>query len=220
MRKMKDSNGYFLENDELILAKSKRTAENQLCFAIMLKYFQLEGNYPRTTKLIDPRLFQTMAKQLHIQSYDIDQFAWEGRSTERYRDEIRLHCGFRITTQADKDAAKAWLFDHVFSQGKKNRSYLAHAQHFFQSQKIEPPTNAVLQRDIGHWHQTFEQQVFTSIAEQLAPDFINVIDQQVLSISDDQDDVLFTLRELKKSIPGAKLKNATSATAKLYFWNR
>ena len=75
----------------------------------MLKHFQLEGHHPRATKYIDPSLITCLAKQLRMKTYHFDCFDWEGRSTERYRDEIRHLCGYRLASQSDIANVKAWL---------------------------------------------------------------------------------------------------------------
>lgn len=130
---------YILDEDELTLAKAKRQKKNQLCFAVMLKHFQLEGHHPRATKYIDPLLITCLAKQLQMKTCYFVLFDWEGRSTERYRNEIRHFCGYRLARQSDIAKMKAWLADSIFSQSAKRQTHLPHAQQYFKERKIEPP---------------------------------------------------------------------------------
>ena len=76
---------YNLSDDELTLAKQKTQIKIDLGFAILLKYFQLESRYPKDIKFIDPLMLNTIANQLNIPPSVINQFDWEGRSTERFR---------------------------------------------------------------------------------------------------------------------------------------
>jgi len=45
---------FNLSDDELSLANSKNGSKNKLGFAVLLKYFQLEGHYPTHIKFVDP----------------------------------------------------------------------------------------------------------------------------------------------------------------------
>jgi hypothetical protein len=47
---------FLLDTEELDLVRSKHTGQNQLLFAIMLKFFQAEGYYPDQDDIIDPLL--------------------------------------------------------------------------------------------------------------------------------------------------------------------
>ena len=85
---------YTLQEDELALTQTKKPKKNQLCFAIMLKHFQIEGNHPRATKYINASLINCIAQQLKIKTNHLEYFNWEGKSTERYRVEIREFCGY------------------------------------------------------------------------------------------------------------------------------
>ena len=73
---------FSLDNEELALIRQKNTNKNKLGFAVLLKYFQLEGHYPKNIKFIDPLLVKDLANQLNINSSSIKNFNWEGRSTE------------------------------------------------------------------------------------------------------------------------------------------
>jgi hypothetical protein len=45
---------FHLNDDDILLANSKNGSKNRLGFAILLKYFQLEGRYPKHIKFVDP----------------------------------------------------------------------------------------------------------------------------------------------------------------------
>ena len=90
---MSAENLFNLNDDELSLANTKNSNKNKLGFAVLLKYFQLEGHYPKHVKFVDPLMLNCIANQLNINPTRIDNFDWEGRSTERYRREIREFLG-------------------------------------------------------------------------------------------------------------------------------
>ncbi len=62
---MKKAIVFRLSDDELALAK-KNSDQNNLDFAVLLKYFQLENHYPKHIKFIDPFMLNTIANQLDI----------------------------------------------------------------------------------------------------------------------------------------------------------
>ena len=89
---------YNLDDEELALAKSKNSDKNRLGFAVLLKYFQTEGHYPKRIQFVDPILIKSLASQLNVNPSFINNFNWEGRSIERFRCEIRELTGFRKAT--------------------------------------------------------------------------------------------------------------------------
>src|SRR3990167_5358864 len=102
-----------LDDDEIQLIKSKNTDKNKLAFAVLLKYFQLEGKYPKNKTVISPDLINSLADQLNINIEFIEEFEWQGRSIERFRQEIRNYLGFRIATLEDGELLKNYLIQNV-----------------------------------------------------------------------------------------------------------
>lgn len=112
---------FSLSDDELTLARLKSTDKNKLIFGILLKYFQFEGHYPKHIKYVDPIMLNCIANQLNIPSSLIKNFDFEGRSSERFRQEIRNLLGYRKVTLKDIDQLKCWLIENVFPDAvKKN----------------------------------------------------------------------------------------------------
>lgn len=127
---------YNLNDDELTFATSKNTHKNRLGFAILLKYFQLESRYPKHIKYIDALMLNTISNQLNISPSMINQFDWEGRSTKRFRQEIRELFGYRKVTSYDMHDFKAWLFKKVFPNVIKRSQRIEHAYIYFRDNKI------------------------------------------------------------------------------------
>ena len=66
-------NFVLLDKEELALVKSKYTGQNQLLFAIMLKFFQAECCYPTQNDILPEILISSPADQLEItvaENYD------------------------------------------------------------------------------------------------------------------------------------------------------
>jgi hypothetical protein len=110
---------FNLEDEELTLIKEKNTNKNKLGFAVLLKYFQLEGRYPKGIQFIDPLLIKYLANQLGISESAIKDFDWEGRSIERFRSEIRDLTGFKQATIEDSKELIVWLIKDIFPKASK-----------------------------------------------------------------------------------------------------
>lgn len=221
---------FYLSDEELRLTLSKNTGKNKLSFAILLKYFQLESHYPKHIKFIDPLMVKSIANQLHITPSLINTVAWEGRSTKRFRREIRGFLGYREATLHDVDALKTWLKKEIFPHAVKRPQQIEHAYTYFRQKKIAPFTSRELERHIRSAHHAFEQHLFDSIYKKLTDHsklqmnhlFIeqseiqeNDNDNQEKAAADDNDGSEITFNDLKKDIPGAKLKHVTHALQKI-----
>jgi hypothetical protein len=135
---------------------------------VLLKYFQLENHYPKHAKFIDALMLKTISNQLNISISEIDQFDWEGSSTERFRQEIRKLLGYRKVTNSDIQGLKTWLFDNVFSNAGRKSQRIEHAYIYFREHKIEPFTSNKLDRYIRSAYYEFEQSLFQSIYSALS----------------------------------------------------
>ena len=211
-----------LSEDELALAKDKKTKQNKLVFALFLKYFQLEGHYPKHIKYIDSRLLHCIANQLNVSASLVDNFDFEGRSTDRFRQEIRNLLGYREASLQDVDKFKSWMIKNVFQNGVKKSQQIEHAYEYFRQERIEHFSSRELERYIGSAHKIFEQQLFNSIHAELSSDTKLVMDSLLTdeAIKDEDESAIENIseikfRHLKQDIPGAKLKNVAFAIQKI-----
>jgi len=216
---------FNLSDEELSLVNAKRGSKNKLGFAILLKYFQLEGRYPKHVKFIDPFMLNSVAHQLNIPASCVDHFDWEGRSTERFRNEIRKLFGYKLATLQDIDKLKIWLIREVFPNAVKQPQQIEYAYVYFREQRIEPFTSKELERHIQSAHYAFEQQLFETLQSQLSDRTKKLMDLLLTDDlenedSDDHEEEIKNLseikfRHLKRDIPGAKLKHVAFAIQKI-----
>lgn len=218
---------FNLNNDELVLASSKKKNKNQLGFAILLKYFQLENRYPKHIKYVDPLMLNCLANQLDVVPSCIEDFDWEGRSTERFRREIRRFLGYKKVSLQEVDVFKAWLIEHVFPMGLKKTQQMEHAYQYFRQKQLEPFTSKELSRHIQSAYQCFEQQLFDSIYCLLSEKTQETMELLLKDddVDDDEDlskedELTIRFRHLKQDIPGAKLKNVAHAIEKISCLNQ
>jgi hypothetical protein len=158
----------------------------------------------------------TIADQLNVPHTLIANYDWEGRSTKRFRQEIRDLLGFKEATRQDINKLKEWLLAEVFPNVIKRKYQLEQAYIYFRDRKIEPIAPNELERHIRSTHYEFEQDLYSLIFKNL-PDNTKLLIDELLtddSLDDDEDkqneeitefnEIKF--RHLKKDIPGAKLK--------------
>jgi hypothetical protein len=80
-----------------------RTDRSRLGFAVLLKFFQLEGRFPRDRKEIPAAVRDHLADQLGVEPDAFAEYDLAGRSSKRDRDQIRSALGFRRVTVADAE---------------------------------------------------------------------------------------------------------------------
>jgi TnpA family transposase len=219
---------FNLSDDELELSQTKNSDKNRLGFAVLLKYFQLENHYPKHIKFVDPLMLNTIANQLNILPSSINKFDWEGRSTERFRHEIRGFLGYREATHKDIRDLKLWLSKNVFPNAIKKSHRIEYAYTYFRENKIEPFTSKELERHIHSAHREFEQQLFESIYNKLTNATKFQMDELLADDSDvdddeeknDNEEIKIKFKHIKMDIPGVKLKNVSRAIKKINCLNQ
>lgn len=207
---MKKDTIFHLSDEELTLAKSKNSDMNKLGFAILLKYFKLENRYPKHIKYIDPLMLNTIANQLNISVVIINTFDWEGRSTKRFRQEIRQLLGYRKATLTDISDLKIWLTENVFHNAVKRSQRVEYAYTYFRENKIEPFTSKELEKHVHSAHHEFEQQLFSLICNAITEQSKSLMDNLLDEILDEDDNFInneesnqyqIKFKHLKKDTP-------------------
>jgi hypothetical protein len=95
------------------MAVSAQTASNQLGFALLLKWFQQEGQFPRRKQEVPSAVIDFLAQQLQVEPVVFKGYPWQGRTAERQRAQIRQYLGFREATVQDAEALTQWLVETI-----------------------------------------------------------------------------------------------------------
>ena len=112
---------WTLHADELSMATNPNTSSNQLGFALMLKWFQYEGQFPKRKQDIPPSIVGFLAHQLSVEPETFKSYSLQGRTVERHRAQIRQYLGFRETTVEDAEILTKWLVESVLPQERRER---------------------------------------------------------------------------------------------------
>ena len=99
---------WSLTAEELTLLPN-RVDYNRLGFAVQLKFFDIEGRFPRTPREIPTSALGWIAHQLDCSPSVFQQYDWRGRARKQHRADIRTFVGFRSFTVADASTLDTWL---------------------------------------------------------------------------------------------------------------
>lgn len=217
----------LLDSEELSLVQTKYTGQNQLLFAIMLKFFQAKGYYPSQNDMTEPALVMSLSCQLGIELLDDYDFNWQTRSVERFRHQIRNFLGYKKANNSFVERLITHLMEHSIAKCLTQEQYKEIAYQFFKDLKLEPFSANKIERYIASSIHRFEHKFFTKITSLLSVDSKAMIDNLLKreEIEPDKttnrleqiDPKNICLWQLKKDIAGAKLKLVEDELQKLKF---
>jgi hypothetical protein len=122
---------------DLLVNKSMKT---HVGFSVLLKFFQLEGRFPSSAKVIPLAAADFVAKQLDATIENWLTYPWDGVTIKRHRMEIREWCGYREASRSDLTDLKNWLITDALPQEDRverlRETLLQRCRHL----KMEPPT--------------------------------------------------------------------------------
>ena len=131
---------WTLNADELSMTRSPNTSSNQLGFALMLKWFQYEGQFPKRKQDIPPSVVDFLAQQLDIAPEAFKSYSLQGRTIERQRAQIRQYLGFREATVEDAEELTQWLLKCVLPQERRETVLQEAIYSRCREQRLEPPS--------------------------------------------------------------------------------
>ena len=185
--------------EQIITIQGKHGEQNHFIFAVMLKFFEVNGRFPRQKEPELHNIIATVRKTLHL-SANING-DWNNRSTERFKQEIRLLFGFRVATLDDRAAFVTYCETYIFPYAFKPDQMLDQAYDYFKEQKLEPYSEQQIQRFLNEVHHQFEQTLFANITSSLSETTKKQLDQLIKCEDDASTD----------HADGVKLKVVTSA---------
>lgn len=134
----------ILPQEQKLIATKAGT--NQLGFALLLKFFQNEGRFPKSTKEITPIVINYVAKQVGLSPKEFANYEWQGRTIEYHRSQIRNFLGFREITVEESEQIIDWLSKNVVAYDKNVERVKAAFYQRCKSLCLEPPTSERVER--------------------------------------------------------------------------
>lgn len=95
---------------------SARAGNNQLGFALFLKFFQLEGCFPRNHQDVPQDAVGYLAVALDSHPRHFHSYSFSNRLLKLHRVEIRTFLGFRSSTNKDSKEAQLWLAQRAMTE--------------------------------------------------------------------------------------------------------
>jgi TnpA family transposase len=206
----------LLSIEEIQICEKKIGSDNQLLFGIMLAYFKINIKFPAgEVSALHLNLVTQVAHTLGIDTVDQSIINSDNRTTERYRKEIRSFLHYREATDRDSPEFIDFLIKDILPKNPANTLLLEQTRLYFVKHKIELFKDKQLKRYIQSAKYQFEQQFYDSICNILSSEDRLLIDQILTESDIAATSKIINLAELKKDIPGARLKHVQNAIDKI-----
>jgi TnpA family transposase len=116
-----------------------RYGATRLGFALMLKFFQIEGRFPRHAEEIPVAAVRFVATQVGVEAAALAGYDWAGRSIADHRRRVRDALGFRVFTRGDEDKMVAWLAERVCPDERDPARLRQAVLDRCRAERLEPP---------------------------------------------------------------------------------
>ncbi|MEV4113148.1 DUF4158 domain-containing protein [Nonomuraea sp. NPDC049695] len=149
-------------------AGREQDGSDRLGFSLLLKFFELEGRFPRHAGEVPKAAVDCLAGQVKVEPELFGEYRWSGSTIEYHRAQVREALGFRESTRADEDVLAEWLADKicpmVFTDEGLRAAMLARCR----TLKIEPPGR--VERIVGAGRARFEREFCLHVLNGLSAD--------------------------------------------------
>jgi len=144
-----------------------KTGATRLGFAVLLKFFRREGRFPQYKNEVPALVVTYLSTQVGVDASAYMQYAWQGRTIEYHRAQIREALGFRESSVADGEQMQQRLIIEVLPQEHQDERLREQAYAWFRRRHLEAPTPDRLTRLIRSAAHTFEQQFYEATLARL-----------------------------------------------------
>src|SRR5216684_4322915 len=144
-----------------------KTGATRLGFAALLKFFRREGRFPQHKNEVPGIVITFLATQVGVDASAYMQYAWQGRTIEYHRAQIREALGFRESSVADGEQMQQWLITEVLPQEHQEERLREQTYAWFRRMHREAPTPDRLTRLIRSAAHTFEHQFYEATLTRL-----------------------------------------------------
>lgn len=195
---------------------ASRTGYNRLGCALLLKYFQLQGRFPRRKQDIPALIVEHVAQQLKIKRNALQTYAWTGSIIEKHRSQIRRRLGFRTGTVADAEAVLSLMTteDQLFGEYDFDRlQEIAYER--YKELKIEPPPPKSLDRLLRSAIRAADEQLYDQVDKALPAATQTKLEALLNEAAPDSGAAAVGLTALKNDGGSATLENILAETARL-----
>ena len=159
---------WSLRPEEKALLGNKNGA-TRLGFAVLLKYFQHEGRFPRQRQEVPHVIIRYLARHIGVAISEWSDYLWQRRTLEYHRAQIREFLGFGEATVEDSNSLSNWLVGHILAKDQNPDHIASEIINRRRALHIEPPAPDRFDRIIRSALSAFEKQFCDAITERLSP---------------------------------------------------
>jgi Domain of unknown function (DUF4158)/Tn3 transposase DDE domain len=198
-----------------LIAVGNKSGATRLGFAVLLKCLQYEGRFPRSRAEVAPEVVRFLAVQVGVDAALFAQYAWEGRTIEAHRAQIRGVTKLQEFRRADEEALLDLLCTEIFhhEQHPDRLRDLIRAE--CRTRSLEAPENIAALIETGLM--AYEEQIYTVIVARLAPEMQDRLDALLVAESmvegEEEEELPLSLLRLDPGPVG--VESALSEIAKL-----
>jgi len=209
---------FVLTNSELEMIRKKEKG-SRLGFAVMFKFFQDEGRFPRNKREIPKALVDFLAEQTGCTSKSFTAYDTDRRMTKYHRSQIREFLHFRKWSHEDLDVLSAWLLENIAMHGHDTSHAVMAALDRLKELHIEPPTMDRLERIARSSIHTHENGFFKTISDGIPQAIKSMIDElldaSAVEDGETRKNLPLSFADLKADPGRASLETVMQETAKL-----
>ena len=159
---------WTLAGDDWRLVGNK-SGPTRLGFALMLKFYAIEGRFPAYPEEVPPAAVDYMASLVKVSREAFAKYSWRSRSIEYHRAQIRRAFGTRPASEADEERWAVWLAAEVCPVETARRRLASALRQRCRTEKIEPPAEGQVERVVASALRRFEEAFAADVAARLGP---------------------------------------------------
>jgi hypothetical protein len=165
----------LVEADWLLVAN--KSGPTRLGFALALKFFELEGRFPRQPGDLPAAAVEYVAGQVKVDPGVFSQYDFSSRTAKYHRVQIRSELGFREANRADEQRLTMWLAAEVcpveLVEDRQREALLRRCR----QERIEPPGRA--ERILAAARRVADEQLCAQTVTRLPEQTVTRLDELV-----------------------------------------
>ena len=185
----------------------------RLGFSVLLKFFQIEGRFPREHKEIPAVAVEYVAKTLDVDASLFTGYALTARNSKFHRAKIRTFLGIRSSTNTDAKAARQWLEQQAL-QNQEAAYLLDQVEQWYRNQQVELPVASRLDYLVKMAIQSSDRILFKMIYAKLSVTSLSALDVLLKQPGEDSPENI--LLQIKSDAGQPSLGSVLRETDKLY----
>lgn len=146
-----------------------KTWPTRLGFAVLLKFYEIEGRFPAYPEEVPPVAVEYVAALVKVSPVAFAKYSWTSRTIKRHRAQIRKEFGTRPAGEADEERWAVWLAAEVCLVETTRRRLAAALRQRCRTEQIEPPAEGQVERVVASALRRFEDTFAAEVVTRLGP---------------------------------------------------